>query len=173
MRCEEFLERLDRLREGEVDGEVERHAQECADCAELLALVRGMRTLQRDARPDLIARAMAIMPKRARLVARLFGSSLAGAGVRSGREDDFVLHAGIEGVELHLQYHATGRTWTVTGRAPDAEWSLVLIGRTEPCGAGGRFRFTASSLTETGFILKKGETEVEFPAAPDLIGHGA
>lgn len=172
MRCEEFLDRFDALRKGATDPEVERHVLECAACAELRMLVEGIQTPQRDARPDLIARAKAIMPKRARLVARLFGSSLAGAGARSGREDDLALHAGVPDVDIHLQYRAGGGTWTVSGRAPDADWTLVFGATAMTCGLGGRFKFTATSLESTGFVLKKGETEIEFPSAKELIANG-
>lgn len=173
MRCEEFLDRLDRLQDGETDPEVERHTQECAACAELRALIEGMRTPQRDARPDLVARAMGIMPKRARLVARLFGSSLLGAGARSGRQDDFSLHAGVPDIDIHLQYREQGGTWTVSGRAPDAEWTLVFGATVTQCAPGGRFKFTATGLESTGFVLKKGTTEIEFPSAQELIANGS
>lgn len=171
------------LAEGGSALETEAHVATCPECnVRLKALrktVEAARLPYFDAPTDLVNRAKALMAPaaRRRLVARLLGNSLAGAGARGTATEEFALHVGTEEHSVRLQFVPRKGGWEVAGRAPAAGWHVVRLGSEEVSGPAGRFRFPVPSLEESGFLLRSPESdthavEIEVPAASELLRRG-
>jgi hypothetical protein len=182
-RCREHEEGLATLAEGGSVPETEAHVAVCPECAARLKALRktvgAARLPYFDAPSDLVNRARALMAPatKRRLVARLLGNSLAGAGARGTATEEFALHVGTEEHSIRLQFVPRKGGWEVAGRAPGESWRVVHQESEIVSGPAGRFRFAVPSLEESGFLLRAPESdihavEIEVPAASELLHRG-
>ncbi len=171
----EFEEGLASLAEGQPAPAAERHVATCPGCAAYLAELRRVvdaaRLTQSGAPADLVARAKSLMASSSRrLIARLLGSSLAAAGARAAKTEEFSLHLGAEDVSIRLLYTQTKTGWEIAGRAPSEAWFVDYQDERTPCGTAGRFRLTVPNLEDAGFLLLGPDFEIAVPPAAELIG---
>ena len=175
MECKDFQEGLATLAEGGLSHEATAHTAGCPTCATRLDEMRRLVTALGEScfavPPGLTARAKSLMrPTPRRFVARLLGSSLAGAGTRLAGADGFTLHVGAEELSVRLQYSPAPEGWEVLGRVPGTGWSVVFGAKREPVGPQGRFRILVPSLERSGFGLHSPTLELEVPPAGGTDG---
>lgn len=178
--CREIGEELAALAEGKAAPQAEAHIRDCPSCAkrlaELKAVVDAARTSKFEAPDDLIRRAQALMaPSSRRMVARLLGNSLSGAGARGVVSEGAALRVGIGDLDLPLMVSPTRNGYEILGRAPSDVWTVEHQGMRTPCRPGGRFRIEVRELAESEFVLTgpEGEPEVIVPAVSELLDRGA
>ena len=177
-RCREHEEGLATLAEGGSAPQAESHVAGCEACvarlAELRKTVEAARLPFYNAPEELVARAQGLMAPalRRRWVARLLGNSLAGTGARGSATEEFALHVGTEEHSVRLQYIPIRGGWEIVGRAPAEGWRVVHGDRETVCGPSGRFRIDVPSLERAGFALLSSDSEIEVPAASELLRRG-
>lgn len=119
--------------------------------------------------PDaVVANAKSLMvPERTFLRARLVSSSLRMVGVRSLAMDKFQLVFEADTVQARLLYMLEGKHWEVVGKVNGTEWKVSRPGGRVRNLGDGRFEFTAPALSDTGLVLKKGQTSIDVPSAEE------
>ena len=124
-----------------------------------------------DAPDEVIQRAVAIMPERKKVWARLLSSSLASAGARRV-SSDFQVVVGDEETCIRLMVNQAGKGWTISGKLPSPEWSGTQGTNEFQADDLGRFSFEVAELEQSGFVLSKGAAEMHVPPLSQLIEDG-
>lgn len=117
---------------------------------------------------DVVSRAKSLMvPDRTFLRARLVSSSLRMVGVRSLAMDKFQLVFEAESVQARLLYMLEGKHWEVVGKVNGSDWKVSRPGGRVRNLGDGRFEFTAPALSDTGLVLRNGNTSIDVPSAEE------
>jgi len=170
--CSQFLDGVVALAAGGGSPTAELHVATCASCMETLTQYKSL--LEAARRPyaevpdelSMIVKSF-MQPEKVYMRARLVGSTLGMAGVRSLAMDKFQLVFEAETVQARLLYVMEGKHWEVVGRVNDGEWQVSRpAGRVRTLG-DGRFEFTAPALSDTGLVLRRGDTQVDVPSAEE------
>jgi hypothetical protein len=117
---------------------------------------------------DVVTRAKSLMvPDRTFLRARLVSSSLRMVGVRSLAMDKFQLVFEAGSVQARLLYMLEGKHWEVVGKVNGSDWKVSRPGGRVRNLGDGRFEFTAPALSDTGLVLRNGNTSIDVPSAEE------
>ncbi|MBX7134512.1 MAG: hypothetical protein K1X67_17720 [Fimbriimonadaceae bacterium] len=175
--CNRFWNGLAALASGETDPETQMHMETCADCqaklTELTQAVQAMKRPEYDAPRDQVLMAASLMPvqQRRRFLASLLSSSLAAAGARSAVAESFQMTFQHDDLTTRVMVSKVDRGWEVMTRIPE-QWLATTLDGDVQSDAEGRFSFVAPDLDQTGFILRRGDVEVQIPSAREAMPGG-
>jgi hypothetical protein len=166
--CSKCWEGIVELASGGNAPEARQHLDTCAECTskfnDLQKMLQALVYPVVEAPVAVRGAAKAIMPQgRPRRVAVLLKSSLA-ASVRAAPTSEMqaLFESGKE--KIRLQYRKSARGWEVRGNLPEGAEGAVRGGKAIAIQSGGRFTFTARSLSDTSFMIKLASEDLVVPA---------
>ncbi len=176
--CTRIWDGLVALASGKENEEAKLHLDGCPSCqarlAELTRAIQAMKRPEFDAPRDQIMMAVSLMPERQRqrFLATLLGSSLATAGARAALAESFQMTFQHDDVNLRLMYSKVDLGWEVMGRVPD-QWVADSDEGEIQADGEGHFTLVVSELDQTGFLLRRGDVEIQIPSAREAWPGGS
>lgn len=87
------------------------------------------------------------------------------AGARGGLPDALQVRYEADPHAVRVSYERIGGGWLVLGEGPSGAWVETSSGDFE--SPDGRFEFACDSASETGFVIRLPDLEIEIPAATE------